>query len=80
MSTKTKEEILSSYYPDFDKELNWMFDGPVDQVFKAMDEWAKIQSIEFALHICGQLKCNPENKLTRESRWSQYSRWHSARI
>ena len=47
----TKEEILAKHYPDFDEESGWMFDGPVSEVFKAMDEYAKQQSIEFAKFI-----------------------------
>ena len=43
----TKEEILAKHYPDFDIESGWMFDGPVSQVFEAMEQHARNRSIEF---------------------------------
>jgi hypothetical protein len=46
--SKTKEGILAKHYPDFDIESGWMFDGPVSQVFEAMEIYARSRAIEFA--------------------------------
>ena len=42
-----KEEILQKHYGEFDISNGWMFDGPVQEVFNAMDEYAKEVAIGF---------------------------------
>lgn len=40
----TKEEILEKHYPHYDIKSGWIFDGAVEDVFKAMQEYADQQS------------------------------------
>lgn len=43
----SKVDILDKHYQDFDVESGWIFDGDVQNVFNAMDEYAKEIAIGF---------------------------------
>lgn len=59
----SKEEILEKRYPDFDKESGWMFDGPVEEVFNAMDEFANQEKIQEAIKFSEWLGDNGYQKM-----------------
>lgn len=61
-STLSKDEILEKHYPDFDKDSGWIFAGPVEDVFKAMGEYAHIKIIDFLRWLI-----SPRKKMTISS-------------
>lgn len=65
-----QEEILEKHYPHFDVQSGWMFDGPVVDVFKAMDEYA----LAFSKFVAEYNSDNMNNDMYWDNDGNQYTR------